>query len=76
MRIGYITISNGAKPAVPKLGAAAPWCAARLFQGCRESCYICRGSPRTWCLVSSLLNTSKFYNGKILSGRFACKTIT
>jgi len=41
-------------PAVPKLGAAAPWCAARLCQGRRESmqsCCICRRSPRTRCLV-------------------------
>jgi len=42
----------------------------------RESFYICRGSPRTQCLVSSPLCASKFYNGKTLSGRVAREQIT
>jgi len=41
-----------------------------------ESCCICRGSPRTGCLVSSPFCASNIYNGKILSGRVACTQIT
>ena len=41
----FVTISPSA--AVPKLGAAAPWCAVRHCRGRRESCCICRCQVRS-----------------------------
>ena len=69
LTLPYAIKKNLCISGVPKLGAASPWCAARLCQRLHESCSICHGCPRIHCLVSSLLCTTKLYGAKILSGR-------